>query len=314
MKATLLVGVAATIPFIIVSRIVQGEEGLALALVLVLSTFILLSFFVYLHFHRKMKELKAREQWHQERPQQVSVDLKFREKKSVISNVWFILPIIISIGTVFLTLTNYQSIPSQIPMKYNFSGEVTNWADKSYRSVLALPVVQLFITLLFLFINTLIAKAKQQIDSANPERSIQQSLVFRRRWSLFTLLTAIAMVLLFLFIQLSFIFPLNLQLLTIVPLLLTGVVVLGAIFLSFTTGQGGSRVKVVSGKEKQVINRDDDKYWKLGQFYFNPNDPAMFLEKRFGVGWTINMANPLTWVIFVGIVGGAVVLPLWLMN
>lgn len=199
-------------------------------------------------------------------------------------------------------------------MKYNFSGEVTNWADKSYRSVLALPVVQLFITLLFLFINTLIAKAKQQIDSANPERSIQQSLVFRRRWSLFTLLTAIAMVLLFLFIQLSFIFPLNLQLLTIVPLLLTGVVVLGAIFLSFTTGQGGSRVKVVSGKEKQVINRDDDKYWKLGQFYFNPNDPAMFLEKRFGVGWTINMANPLTWVIFVGIVGGAVVLPLWLMN
>ena len=30
-------------------------------------------------------------------------------------------------------------------------------------------------------------------------------------------------------------------------------------------------------------------------FYFNRNDPALFVEKRFGIGWTVNMANPRSW-------------------
>lgn len=57
-----------------------------------------------------------------------------------------------------------------------------------------------------------------------------------------------------------------------------------AIILSFTVGQGGSRLKgknIKTGQtSKNVMNRDDDKYWKLGIFYFNKNDPAIFLEKK----------------------------------
>jgi uncharacterized membrane protein len=45
-----------------------------------------------------------------------------------------------------------------------------------------------------------------------------------------------------------------------------------------------------------------DSAWKLGLFYFNPGDPALFVEKRFGIGWTINLGHPWAWVF------GAVVL------
>lgn len=38
------------------------------------------------------------------------------------------------------------------------------------------------------------------------------------------------------------------------------------------------------GKGGNIIDRDDDQYWKLGMFYFNKNDSTLFLEKRFGVG------------------------------
>ena len=38
-----------------------------------------------------------------------------------------------------------------------------------------------------------------------------------------------------------------------------------------------------------------DDCWKLGQIYYNPGDPALMVEKRFGLGYTLNFGNPLAW-------------------
>ena len=29
----------------------------------------------------------------------------------------------------------------------------------------------------------------------------------------------------------------------------------------------------------------------FGSIYNNPNDPSLFVQKRFGVGWTVNIGN-----------------------
>jgi len=42
-----------------------------------------------------------------------------------------------------------------------------------------------------------------------------------------------------------------------------------------------------------------DACWHGGIFYYNPNDPALLVEKRIGVGWTFNFARPLAWMIVV---------------
>ena len=39
--------------------------------------------------------------------------------------------------------------------------------------------------------------------------------------------------------------------------------------------------------------RDDDRNWILGNFYYNKNDPSIFVEKRIGMGWEINLGNPI---------------------
>lgn len=49
------------------------------------------------------------------------------------------------------------------------------------------------------------------------------------------------------------------------------------------------------------LNRDDDSAWKLGSFYFNPHDPALMVNKRFGIGRTLNFGHPLAWVIVAGL-------------
>jgi uncharacterized membrane protein len=70
-------------------------------------------------------------------------------------------------------------------------------------------------------------------------------------------------------------------------------------------GQGGSRLREpardAAPRAATVnVNVDDDRFWKLGQFYFNPADPAVFVEKRFGLGYTCNFARPASWLLIGG--------------
>ncbi|WP_158824757.1 DUF5808 domain-containing protein [Mucilaginibacter lacusdianchii] len=39
------------------------------------------------------------------------------------------------------------------------------------------------------------------------------------------------------------------------------------------------------------LNRKDIKYWKWGMFYYNPDDGAVWVEKRNNMGWTLNFAH-----------------------
>lgn len=48
------------------------------------------------------------------------------------------------------------------------------------------------------------------------------------------------------------------------------------------------------------VYRDDDRYWVGGFFYNNPDDLAMFVPKRYGMGWTPNFGNPKGRLIFIG--------------
>jgi uncharacterized membrane protein len=40
-----------------------------------------------------------------------------------------------------------------------------------------------------------------------------------------------------------------------------------------------------------------DAGWKLGGiFYYAPDDPAVFVPKRLGIGQTVNFARPMAWL------------------
>lgn len=42
--------------------------------------------------------------------------------------------------------------------------------------------------------------------------------------------------------------------------------------------------------------------WKLGLLYFNLADSALFVEKRSGIGYTLNFGNPWSWLVISGLV------------
>jgi len=38
-------------------------------------------------------------------------------------------------------------------------------------------------------------------------------------------------------------------------------------------------------------------HWKLVAFYYNPDEPRLFVPKRTGIKFTLNFARPGAWVI-----------------
>lgn len=309
-----LVSIITTIIFLFVGSLISNDEN-TVAIVFSSFTFLYLgiSFLVFLYFHKKMKHIKQDATWVKEKSVRVVIDTTFRNQKLTYSNFWFIIAFAITIATVFVTLSYYQQIPAKIPMNYNFFGEVTNWATKSYKTVLIMPITQVYLILMFIGINTIIAKAKQQVSAENPEDSMKRNVIFRKRWSGFLIISGIATTLLLAIVQLSFIFPISGNVLTLSSIIFTGGILSGAIGLAITTGQGGSRLKTEVTKDGTVIDRDDDQFWKLGMFYCNKNDPSIFLEKRFGIGWTNNWAHPLSWIILISFIIIGAGLPLLLM-
>jgi uncharacterized membrane protein len=48
-----------------------------------------------------------------------------------------------------------------------------------------------------------------------------------------------------------------------------------------------------------VADTTPDSSWAFGRIYFNRNDPALFVERRMGLGYTLNLGNPWSWLVVI---------------
>ncbi len=74
-----------------------------------------------------------------------------------------------------------------------------------------------------------------------------------------------------------------------------------------------SRTKTSTSADRghtDAVFRDDDRYWSAGIFYNNPGNPALFVPKRFGLGWTLNFGHPQAKLFLIGVLVGILVLSL----
>lgn len=86
--------------------------------------------------------------------------------------------------------------------------------------------------------------------------------------------------------------------LTTFPMWLVPVVTLGTVLVLIVW----SIVKVTSHTAADAVPEpQNDSYWKAGMFYYNPDDPSIFVSKRVGIGCTMNFANKLSWLVMLGI-------------
>lgn len=288
------------------------DKMIVFTIVTYILSFMVVSFLYYLRFHFKMKRLKQTENWVKDKETVVIVDTSFADEKLVYSTRWFIIPLLIVIFTVAYTMFVYNDIPNEIPIHTSVSGEVT-YEEKSLKSLLMLPIIQLSLIGVFIAVNFVIKHSKQQVGVQNPEISKIQNIKFRRRWSMYTIISSILMTILLSYSQMTFIYPALRPYEDIVIISFLVFFTVGTVVLAIITGQGGSRIKMDGKLQSSRIERDDDQYWKLGQFYFNKNDPSIIVEKRFGIGWTNNWAHPISWIFLLAIIALPIIIILLVM-
>lgn len=225
-----------------------------------------------------------------------TAELRPRRYNDYVPLHWELLPLAIIAATVAYLAPQYAAAPALLPQHYDLQGHVVRYAAKTIASFFLLVWLQLFMEGLLLIIALLTVRAKAVPGAADQH--------FRRVWlrALFGIRTLVILM----FGALAVWITANIRSATVSPAAIwwvTGpflVIVLGGtLTLSLRTGQGGARLGAPS---ETATDRTSDRYWKLGVFYVNPDDPSILVERRFGVGWTVNLGNPRAIWLFAGII------------
>jgi uncharacterized membrane protein len=58
-----------------------------------------------------------------------------------------------------------------------------------------------------------------------------------------------------------------------------------------------ARAMRLVGRHRHRTEPDDPAMWRLRHLYFNPGDPALFVQTRTGTGWTLNFGRPIAIVL-----------------
>ena len=280
--------------------------GLALLFIV-----LFISMGLYARNHVTLIKLKKKEHWGAGQKERKVVDLQFREQLKLLPNIYFIMPILINIGLWIYGLSQYDSLPNPIPTHWGPNGEADAFAEKSWLSVSALPFMVLIIQSMLLFFNSAMRQSGAKIQVRNKKRSRQQQLAFRKysSWLLFLVLITVTMLMGYLQLTIIHADLMSSSIMMFATLAFVLIILASVMFYTIKIGQSGTRIEVEHQDVETdgVIDVDDDRHWKFGLIYVNREDPSLMVEKRFGVGWTLNFGHAGSW-IFLALLLGSIVL------
>lgn len=287
--------------FIITGTMDLPEDRLIASGILLPFIIIFISMALYAYFHMRVVRYKRESQWFKGRRQIRVSELTSRSKDEMLPWYFFLFPIVIGAGLIVFTMMNYQLFPDQLPTHWGPNGEPDAFTAKTRISVLTMPFVLLLMSTMFLAIHELTRNSGIKLSAGNiPASKVRQ---FRLRkyssWFLFFISMATAMLFSFLHIKTAYEDLLSGSLLLFAPLAFSVLVFLGAVLMAVKVGKADSDLDrtTIIDEGGDTVNEDDDSHWIGGIFYFNREDPSFLVEKRFGVGWTVNFARPAGYLL-----------------
>lgn len=249
----------------------------------------------FIIYYKKMKKLKKDNKWNYKSNNVVVVDTTLRkprknEKFKIINSKYFLLLFIFPIIMIVVTIFKYNSLPEIITVPNMTFKEIQKNTIKGALTIFQFPIAQIFMAGLFYFINNVIANSKVDLNSGSIETAVVRKKKFRRIGSIFMLITGIEIIALFSILQLAILYSFDITIINIVMISVLMLTMLIFMFVFIKIGQGGKNLGFDT--EEDNLYKDDDDKWILGSIYFNKDDKAWMVEKRVGIGWTINFASP----------------------
>ena len=202
--------------------------------------------------------------------------LPAEEKQSI--DLWLVIPPFVAIAAVaFYLNAHWSQIPAEFPVHWGVNGQPNRWVSRDLAGVYGPLLMATIMNLLCL--------------------GFAWALLRMSRKSTMRYVTVRMLEVLLYPLTFSFVVVALLPLMRI-PLWLAPVVLLAFVAGIFLWSY---RKITAASAPGEVPEPQNDSYWKAGVFYYNPNDPAIFVSKRVGIGYTMNFANKMSWVVVVGI-------------
>ena len=200
-------------------------------------------------------------------------------------------PYIMIACAALMTYAHWSEVPDPMPVHWDLYGNPNGWMLKTWHIFGMLIGAEALLCAILTFSVVAMLYSSRQIAASGARAGEER----RFRWIGIAALVAGS----YLSAALAFL-PLNPH----ATLALGGITLPAAIMIVLSLelirrGQGGVRLAPASDAEV-ISDRTPDQNWIWGLFYYNPDDPALMVEKRFGIGWTLNFAHRGAWV-FIGL-------------
>jgi uncharacterized membrane protein len=220
----------------------------------------------------------------------IVVEVGKSDRETVLSLRWFLILIPLFITTLAIVWFGYPHMTDSIPTHFGIAGP-DRWAPKSWRSVLSPVFIEMLLGVLILFIRRAPASVKGNPNAAPGYAQ------YRKMMGILLIVFCLLSEFLFLLIVIGFITPVSTLWYMIITLVDLGFLITMLLLYN----------RFVRSKRSSGPILDDDAKWIWGLFYFNRSDPSIFVEKRVGIGYTVNMARPIAWIVLAGIIVIAIV-------
>jgi uncharacterized membrane protein len=262
----------------------------------------------YARARHRILAAKQGEGWYAGRRQGIAVDTSLRTEPEPVPWRWILPALLVLAGTLVVGIVRYPSMPAMLATHYRVGRAPDHLVAKSVGVAFTPVFIQIGVTALIVLLTLVVFRSKPDIDVAASAATARQHRIFLTRMAkgLFVLAASIdlSMAVVAWFIWTG-------DTTGFVGLVLAPALIgIGTVLaVAIRTGQEGNRVPVTTHEDPAppLVQRDDDALWRGGLVYVNPDDPALFIPKRFGVGWAVNFGNRLVWILVVAIIGSVVV-------
>lgn len=224
-------------------------------------------FALYLVFHRRAQEIRGRIEI---QPPEEAPPLPAHGGPHA---ALFVSAICVGIALVLLARTAeaWPRIPERVPIHFGASGLPDGWAEKSVASVFLVPILALVMAVVLGAATALVSLV----------RDATRTLMTVYMGGIALIVQAMLLVLGSRSLEVALGAREGLGPPTWVFL---------AVLLGWTLG-GVVWIAVRTRKMQLSAPVADDRFWKAGLIYVNPDDPSLVVPKRFGIGYTLNFGN-----------------------
>lgn len=268
----------------------------------------------------RLRALKASEQWLP--PQRIAEPTQGLPPRKAIDpcelDVWLPSPhlvwglnvaaFLLPVPYVLAVAAVWDTIPAVVPTHWNAQGQADAWADKSITTVFLPTIIMVFLSVILAGVNALMLHTELHPRTHKGVAGVLRNHAMMRYSALFVAIVIVMLVGAIGFLQVVSVVPgLEHFMPWVLPIVLVSslggaVAMLVASIIVVRRIDQAMLEAGIGGATADGTPDNDDHLYKWGLFYYNPDDPAVLVDKRFGVGLDFNYARWQAKVAVIGLV------------